>query len=195
MPPKTKSPWLTLLHALLALLFLAGGAEAGAGRVSGVGTRAHTEVHTYFVAGHSSAAAVWVHNTCLRPWEQAGGFDRLKAAGARVREGPRQLVPSPNLADTLMRNVGGPSFPGMRHHMHKFEVMKQQYGVMGRKFAEKAARAEEIIRQRVAQGGGRFGRPVGQGEITAIYYADEAATYVFRPSGELWSIRSNLSGN
>lgn len=27
------------------------------------------------------------------------------------------------------------------------------------------------------------------------YYGDEAATYVFRPSGELWSIRSNLRGN
>ncbi|MEZ6189559.1 MAG: polymorphic toxin-type HINT domain-containing protein [Planctomycetota bacterium] len=43
--------------------------------------------HTYFVSETEDDPAVWVHNTCLRSWEQPGGMDRLRASAARVRAG------------------------------------------------------------------------------------------------------------
>ena len=37
----------------------------------------------------------------------------------------------------------------------------------------------------------RVGPPVGQGETSAIYVDDGPVTWVFRPNGEFWSMRSN----
>jgi hypothetical protein len=48
-----------------------------------------------------------------------------------------------------------------------------------------------IAKNRVAQGGGRVGPPVGQGEICAIYFEDGPVTWVFRPNGQFWSMRKN----
>ena len=49
-----------------------------------------------------------------------------------------------------------------------------------------------IAQQRVAQGGGRVGPPVGQGETAAIYFEDGPVTWVFRPNGEFWSMRGEF---
>jgi hypothetical protein len=49
-------------------------------------------------------------------------------------------------------------------------------------------RVQEIIQQRVAQGGGRATIYAGD---PAISFEDGGVTYIFRPNGEFWTILGN----
>jgi hypothetical protein len=49
-------------------------------------------------------------------------------------------------------------------------------------------RVKEIIRDRVAQGGGRATTYAGE---QAIAFSDGGVTYMFRPNGEFWTILRN----
>ena len=50
------------------------------------------------------------------------------------------------------------------------------------------ARVEQIIRDRVAQGGGRATTYAGE---AAVAFEDGGVTYIFRPNGEFWTVLGN----
>ncbi len=72
----------------------------------------------------------------------------------------------------------------------KLNQLRKKYPHV-RKGASGAADAQELAEEAFRRGGGRVGPPVGQGADSALYFDDGPVTWVFKPDGTFWSMRTN----
>ncbi len=125
--------------------------------------------HTYFVAQHDDTSPLLVHNanypvgtpgTLIRgPDALAGPVSFGKNFSTKVRKHIDQVRNRGSAQD----QIPSPGKGGMD-------------------------RVEQIIRDRVAQGGGRGTRYADE---AATAFEDGGVTYIFRPNGEFWTILGN----
>ena len=131
------------------------------------------DFHTYFVSETAQDPGVWVHNTC--------GDDLLEAAG-----GPTWR------ADQQLRH----KFKTKRGKPNKIAALQRQYpddGVLipSKRKPARLAKIRELAEARVARGGGQVVEDFSGSGQRAVKYEDGHVTWVFRETGEFWSMRVN----
>jgi len=121
------------------------------------------DYHTYFVGSREWGFSVWAHNACGGQAPHGAELEGEVSFGKNFDKKPRKHIDQ-------VRNRG---------------PVKEDFPSPGRGGTE---RVEEIIRLRVAQGGGRATTYAGE---AAIAFEDGGVTYNFRLNGEFWTILVN----
>ena len=153
------------------------------------------EDHTYFVGRAAWGFSLWVHNTYTYVKNADGTFEVFDGAGKLVKKVDsedlaKSIVDAGNAAKALSGPVTfGKNFDTkVRKHIDQVRnrgPIKDPIPSPGKGGIE---RIEQIIRDRVAQGGGRA---TSYADEAAVAFEDGGVTYIFRPNGEFWTILGN----